>query len=686
MIKIVSTDKINPLIVNLLQYGAIIFILSGCAYAFYSFYSLSPVNLFINADLVHLPVMFADIAGNWRNFGGWNLPEAPYYFPDMVLFFAINFLVKNKFFSIEIYGIIQLLLLFLTITWLYFELGGQNKKIYNFNFLLGISILSITHLFILNPYQVLSNVYVYFLVSYVHFGTYVFSLIFLFLCLRYLQQGNLYILTVNLCLITIVVLSDLLLCTYFIIPFLIVSVLSLRLNIFQQSRIKILAISIGISSVSAYLFSKLLDSLSADTAIELNLEKIFTSITQFARDIGQLGTAEQQFAFCFSLLPLIYIFLVTFLSLPNLAFSATHRSQEQQQQIVRWLFTKVFVLISILVTVVAVFALGKYIDLNSIRYFLPLFYSPGIFLLLSLGLAIEQVEQQYVKIIELALATLLGITLVILTSSVKFQPITQLFPAPEYASCFSKFTPTAGLAGYWESKPLILYSRRQLQIATITPNGEPYQWNNNQYWYIDNWHNPGSLPNFQFILMRSLDKNAIEQTYGKPNRVSACADSEIWWYDDPDRLYLNLMKDHWSPFERAIAARKMINIPAGLLGGNIGQTEGLWKRTAIEGRDSTGYLGFGLSLKLPSGKYLAQIEYQSSDPIPTKPNANVDIFVHSPLKDKGELAVQPMPITARTDKVFNLEFTLARESTAEVRVFYQGHGTLAVKQIKFQRI
>jgi hypothetical protein len=315
--KIVSTDKINPLIVNLLRYGAIIFILSGCAYAFYSVYSLLPANMFnmfINADLVHLPVMFADIAGNWSNFWGWNLPEAPYYFPDMALFFSINFLVKNQFLSIKIYGIVQLLLLFLAISWLYFELGGQNKRIYNFNFLLVILILSIIHISSLKPYQVLSNVYVSFLISYVHFGTYVFSLIFLFLGLRYLQKGNLYILTVNLCLITIVSLSDLLLVTYFVIPFLIVSFLSLRLNIFQPSRIKILAISIVISSVSAYLFSKLFDSLSADTAIELNFEKIFTSITQFGRDIGQLGTAEQQFAFCFSLLPLIYIFLVTFVS------------------------------------------------------------------------------------------------------------------------------------------------------------------------------------------------------------------------------------------------------------------------------------------------------------------------------------------------------------------------------------
>lgn len=81
--KIVGNYKINPLIINLLGYGAIIFILSGCAhafYSFYSFYSLPLENLFTNADTLHLPTMFADITENWSNLWGWNLPEAPYYF------------------------------------------------------------------------------------------------------------------------------------------------------------------------------------------------------------------------------------------------------------------------------------------------------------------------------------------------------------------------------------------------------------------------------------------------------------------------------------------------------------------------------------------------------------------------------------------------------------------------------
>ncbi|MGL5940342.1 MAG: hypothetical protein ACRC2S_08150 [Waterburya sp.] len=101
--------------------------------------------------------------------------------------------------------------------------------------------------------------------------------------------------------------------------------------------------------------------------------------------------------------------------------------------------------------------------------------------------------------------------------------------------------PSAGLAGYWQSKPLITFSQRQIQIATINEQGEPSVGNNNRYWYTDSWENAGSIPQFQFIFMRSLDQNAIAHRYGNPDRIEACTDSEIWWYNSPQTVYSKLM-------------------------------------------------------------------------------------------------------------------------------------------------
>jgi hypothetical protein len=109
--------------------------------------------------------------------------------------------------------------------------------------------------------------------------------------------------------------------------------------------------------------------------------------------------------------------------------------------------------------------------------------------------------------------------------------------------CFNFNKPIAGLAEYWQSKPLITFSQRQIQIATINEQGEPSIGNNNRYWYTDSWKNPGSLAQFQFILMNSLDYKAIANRYGNPDRIETCINSEIWWYNNPQLVYSKLMRE-----------------------------------------------------------------------------------------------------------------------------------------------
>ena len=114
---------------------------------------------------------------------------------------------------------------------------------------------------------------------------------------------------------------------------------------------------------------------------------------------------------------------------------------------------------------------------------------------------------------------------------------------PDYANCFNLEQPQAGLADYWYSKPLIAFSQRKIQIATINELGEPYTWNSNRNWYRDSWQNPGSPPTFEFIIMANLDPEAITQRYGQPDRTEVCSNTEIWWYKNPQKVYDNLMRD-----------------------------------------------------------------------------------------------------------------------------------------------
>ncbi|MGH2416160.1 MAG: hypothetical protein ACRDEA_21210, partial [Microcystaceae cyanobacterium] len=256
---------------------------------------------------------------------------------------------------------------------------------------------------------------------------------------------------------------------------------------------------------------------------------------------------------------------------------------------------------------------------------------------------------------------------------------------PPYLACFSNSGNIAGLAGYWQSKPLILFSNRQIQIASITERGEPVQWLNNRYWYIDNWANPGQPPDFKFIFMRMLDANLIQQRYGHPDRIVPCDGSEIWFYDRPDFLYQRLMKKHFEPFERALAWRNQISIPAAVFSGKTGVFQGL-ERVAIEGRDAAGFLISSSPLKLPPGKYRASLEYQSSSSSLATSNGKVDIVFPDAKRGSTGSISSSLPMTQGKQQLLNLEFAVERSKDIDIRVEYQGWGELSVNSLRLQRI
>lgn len=48
---------------------------------------------------------------------------------------------------------------------------------------------------------------------------------------------------------------------------------------------------------------------------------------------------------------------------------------------------------------------------------------------------------------------------------------------------------------------------------------------------------------FEFIIMANLNSGAIAQRYGQPDKTEVCFNTEIWWYDHPQKIYDNLMRD-----------------------------------------------------------------------------------------------------------------------------------------------
>ncbi|MEL6910611.1 MAG: hypothetical protein AAFO85_10445, partial [Cyanobacteria bacterium J06598_4] len=102
--------------------GLIFLVVAVCIKKLYLFPGVS--EILTSADMIQLPTLFLDLQADLNNFWHWQLPDAPYYFPDTLVFLLINYLVQDLPWSILLYSWAQSLGLIIGLSWIYFELGG----------------------------------------------------------------------------------------------------------------------------------------------------------------------------------------------------------------------------------------------------------------------------------------------------------------------------------------------------------------------------------------------------------------------------------------------------------------------------------------------------------------------------------------------------------------------------------
>ncbi|HZI09882.1 MAG TPA: hypothetical protein VE153_05765, partial [Myxococcus sp.] len=69
------------------------------------------VSVFFAADNLYLPSLYRDLFEEGGRWGGWRLTPAPYFFPDMALYFALDALTGPFTQAIAGYAVVQLVLL-----------------------------------------------------------------------------------------------------------------------------------------------------------------------------------------------------------------------------------------------------------------------------------------------------------------------------------------------------------------------------------------------------------------------------------------------------------------------------------------------------------------------------------------------------------------------------------------------
>ena len=111
---------------------------------------------------------------------------------------------------------------------------------------------------------------------------------------------------------------------------------------------------------------------------------------------------------------------------------------------------------------------------------------------------------------------------------------------PDLAACVAelgaRFDLHAGLAGFWTARPLTIASDETLQIDQVGADGSPKYYTNDVAWYTKSLADPTRPPQYRFVIMRELDERSVTHTFGRPDRIGVCSDTQIWIYTDPNRI------------------------------------------------------------------------------------------------------------------------------------------------------
>ncbi|MBE7412064.1 MAG: hypothetical protein L6Q54_05510 [Leptospiraceae bacterium] len=101
-------------------------------------------------------------------------------------------------------------------------------------------------------------------------------------------------------------------------------------------------------------------------------------------------------------------------------------------------------------------------------------------------------------------------------------------PYPKKIQCLdniaNEFRLEFGFSDYWNSKYVMLYSKKKLALKQLTKNLDEYKWIYNPEWTNKN-------ENFNFIITNRLDKDQIHSKFSYPKEIRNCEDLEIYIYN-----------------------------------------------------------------------------------------------------------------------------------------------------------
>ncbi len=495
------------------SYGISLFIPLALLSLFFSIGGEPVSRILFNADILYFPVFYKDLFIDGYHLTGWNIPGAPNFFPDMLIYFFLMYVSSSAPISMFIFAFIQLLSILLLFKYI-IRLAFPEINLYPV--MLGNLLLSLFFMvtFIDNdPYisfHLISNTY--------HLGAFVNTLIALLLALRFLITGKPIYLIVFALLGTLAFVSDRLFLILFCLPFTGAILIFVRK---KENFRKLLSLAIALFVIVAaglIIFDRITHNHT------IHLAKAYF-------DISPIGITNSWNSLVYHLSSLfgdLKIFtLIICISILGLAISI-YMLIRSFREIWKGFLIKdglpemmntFFILFMLIVFFTPVFT-GSFQGFDTIRYNIFVFYFGLMFFGVLLVKLFHQnpMIKKTVKVSSLALSLILTIYIGIYL--IRNKPVTGIkeFFAyyPEISQCIDsmdeKYELKHGLTTYWYGKPGTLFSKRDVRLYTVhIENMIPYSHVGNENWYYESGYGKYDPPVFNFLIISlPLSSDSLE--------------------------------------------------------------------------------------------------------------------------------------------------------------------------------
>lgn|GEM_PF-2484865 len=435
------------------------FVLILSIIATYSNLTDAAFGLFLNSDTLGIPDLYLDVVNGEGKIKDWVIAASTQVFPDALLYTLIEKIlhlgiIKTAF----IYGIVQTIITTALMMMLYKKLVNDNLKKYSWLIPIFMS------MFFLESFYFSKDAFLSFLpTSYIyHFGVLINSLIML---LFYFSSYSKTIKYLFIFLFSIVAgFSDKLFLVLLIAPLFLTLLIFIKKDNLKDTFFVIVSIIIG-TAIGFYIYGYIkVNKLATFQEVRMFFTKkdILLSINMFYEQmvtyikIGGFRSFQLVFTFLAIIGGVVYCFV-------------NRKSGDFKQ-----LFLVVFFVFFSVCTICAPFVNGSYTGYDTLRYNVAPFYFAGIIFAFFIG---NLFQKKYNAAIQISFSlTTIVIFLVIVVVKLDFKTLDKYlnyYPdrIREIDSLAVKYKFKRGIASYWGSRPVTLFSHSGVKVSSVYPEG-----------------------------------------------------------------------------------------------------------------------------------------------------------------------------------------------------------------------